>query len=159
MGGSDESRTTGILAEIAANIGATAGLEVLSVKISGGGRGRVVRLDVDRAGPVGVNLEDCGAMSAALGTAIEEAGLFDGPYTLEVSSPGIDRPIRTPDDVRRNTGRRVVVETRLPIEGKTRFRGVLAGASGANWIVRGDDGAEWAVPSETVIRACQDCQF
>jgi len=159
MGEPSVSRTTEHLTRLAVEIAAEMELEVLSVKVSGGGGHRIVRLDVDRAGPVGVNLADCENLSVAIGGAIEDTALFGAPYSLEVSSPGIDRPIQTDDDARRNTGRRVVVETRLPLSGKTRFHGVLAGVSGSNWIVRGEDGTEWAVPSEMVIRACQDCRF
>jgi ribosome maturation factor RimP len=135
------------------------GLEIVEVLVHGAGHHRIVRVDIDRAGPEGVNLEDCQAVSNALGDAIEAEELFDDRYTLEVSSPGLDRPIRTPEDVRRNTGRRIVVETRVPVDGKSRIRGVLEGLSDGNWVVCGDDGTRWLLAAESVARARQDRPF
>jgi ribosome maturation factor RimP len=144
------------LAEAAA---ARVGVEVVEVHLHGGRGHRLVRVDVDRAGASGVNLDDCQAISAALGDAIEAAGLIEDHYTLEVSSPGLDRPIRTSDDVRRNTGRRVVVETQVAVAGKRTLRGVLAGQSGTDWIVEEDDGKRHVVAAENVAIARQDVPF
>ena len=91
---------------------------------------------------------------------MDRLDLVDHAYTLEVSSPGIDRPIRTADDVRRNTGRMVDVELREPIEGRRRLRGVLLGLDGDRLRVReGEEEPEVRVPLDLVVRACQHVPF
>jgi ribosome maturation factor RimP len=144
---------------LAEAVASSLGIEVVDVQVHGGRGNRIVRVDVDRAGAAGVTLDDCQSISGPLGDAIETGGLIDDHYTLEVSSPGLDRPIRTSDDVRRNTGRRVVVETQIAIGGKRRFRGVLLGQTGGDWILAEDDGTQRALPSETVAQARQDVPF
>lgn len=153
-----ENRAVVEVRRLAEGVANELGLEVVEVFFHGGGHG-IVRVDVDRAGPGGVNLVNCQAVSTALGDAIEAEGLFEDRYTLEVSSPGLDRPIQSTADVRRNTGRRVVVETRLPVDGRTRFCGVLMGLSGGDWVVCEDDGTRSVVAAENVVRARQDVPF
>ena len=85
--------------------------------------------------------------------------LIDQSYVLEVSSPGVDRPIVSEDDYRRNSGRRVVVETLEPIDGRSRFRGLLLGLADG-WLrlaTGGED--ELRIPLVQVARARQDVEF
>jgi len=144
---------------IAAEIAGTLGLELVEVKCHTSGRRWLVRLDVDRPGPEGVGIGDCERMSRELAAALDAADAVEHAYTLEVSSPGIDRPIRTEDDARRNTGRRVVLETREPIEGHTRIRGILLGLEADEWRLRDESGAEVRVSASVVLSARQDVVF
>jgi ribosome maturation factor RimP len=93
--------------EISAPILARLGLELVELAVRGSGSQRVVRLDIDRAGAHGVGIDDCQQVSREISDKLDELDPIDGAYQLEVSSPGIDRPLRTADDFRRNTGRRV----------------------------------------------------
>jgi ribosome maturation factor RimP len=95
-------------------------------------------------------------MTEALGPALDETDLIESHYNLEVSSPGIDRPIRTDDDVRRNLGRRVAVETRTPIAGSKHLSGELLGVQDGALHVRLDDGEEALIPRENVVLARQE---
>jgi len=145
--------------EIACSVAAACNVEVVDLLLRGSSKRRILRVDIDRAGPQGVDVGDCARMSEQLGRALEETELIEQSYNLEVSSPGIDRPIRTEDDVRRNTGRRVVVHTIEPIEGQRVLRGVLEGLSGGVLRLCGESGQSWSVPLDVVEKAQQDVGF
>jgi ribosome maturation factor RimP len=134
------------------------GLEIVDTVFGRRGHRWYVRVDIDRAGTEGVRLEDCERVSGALEAALDESGVVEDAYVLEVSSPGLDRPIRTDDDVRRNTGRAVVVETREPIDGRRSFRGVLLGADRDAFRLR-EAGGETRVPRSLIVKAHQEIGF
>jgi ribosome maturation factor RimP len=123
----DEKRE--ILAEverIAHDVAARLGVEIVEFVFHSQGRHSLLRIDIDRPGLPGVALADCETFSRTLGDQIEELTFFDAPYELQISSPGIDRPIRSDDDLRRNAGRPVWLEYRDD-NGKLReLRGTLA---------------------------------
>ncbi len=134
------------------------GLEVVDVVYRPQGRHTLLRIDVDRPGAAGVDIADCERMSRDLEALLEEADLVPGSYDLQVSSPGVERPIRSDDDYRRNAGRRVVVETTEPWGGRVRFRGVLAGLAGGTVRVVEESGEEIGIPRERVSIAKQDAE-
>lgn len=134
------------------------GLEVVDVVFRPHGRHTLLRVDVDRAGPAGVRLEDCEQVSRDVERRLEDLDLIHGAYDLQVSSPGTERPIRSEDDYRRNTGRSVVVETRAPVLGETRFRGVLAGIENGSVRVVDRGGEEVRIPLNEVSSAKQDVE-
>jgi len=135
------------------------GLELVDLSLRGSSRKRLLRLDVDRAGPRGVDLDDCRAVSTALDQELEERELIQGEYTLEVSSPGIDRPIESADDIRRNTGRKIVVTTREPVEGSLLVRGVLLGGDGDALTLFRESGGEVRIPLHAIEKARQDASL
>jgi ribosome maturation factor RimP len=136
-----------------------AGVELVDLTLKGSSRKRILRLDIDRAGPQGVDIEDCKRMSEAIGAAIEAGDLIRGSYVLEVSSPGVDRPIRSADDIRRNTGRRVVVTTNEPVAGKRAFRGLLVGKGDGSLRLAEKDNEETEIPLKKIETARQDVGF
>lgn len=144
--------------EMAGQTAADLGLEIVDVLLRLQGKHTLLRIDVDRAGPRGVGLADCEALSRALDERLDDADVLRGAYELQVSSPGIDRPIVTDDDVRRNTGRRVDVELSEPIAGARRVRGVLLGLDGDALKVASADGGETLVPRGAIMRAVQDVE-
>lgn len=81
------------------------GLDLIEVELKGSKANMVVRVIVDADG--GVKLETCAGVNRAIGDALDTADVMPGRYRLEVSSPGIDRPLRTPRDFQRNAGRAV----------------------------------------------------
>ena len=103
-----------------------AGLELVDV-VFGREHGRkVLRVTVDRDG--GVDLETISAISEQVSRRLDVEGFDPGGYALEVSSPGIERPLRTPAQYARAVGEQVQVRTRVPIEGARSMRGELVAA-------------------------------
>lgn len=97
------------------------GYELVALEMVG--RPRVLRVFMDKAD--GITVDDCAAMSHLLGRVFEvEAVDYD---RLEVSSPGLDRPLRTPQDFERFMGARAAIALRVPVNGRKRFTGVLRG--------------------------------
>jgi len=144
------------LTRLASPILAEAGLELVELALKGTGSRCVLRLSIDRAGSEGVGLEDCQRISRELSSALDEAEPIPMSYVLEVSSPGIDRPIRTADDIRRNTGRRVVV-TATDATGQQRsYRGTLLGSQREQIRLMGEAQEEIRIPLVNVVSARQD---
>jgi ribosome maturation factor RimP len=118
------------------------------------GRGRgLLRIVVDTPDGDGrVRLDECAAVSREVGHTLDALDLIPGSYTLEVTSPGIDRTLGREIDFERAVGREVAVETRDPIEGRRRFRGRLAGFANDRALVEVDAHAV-SIPFEAIARA------
>jgi ribosome maturation factor RimP len=99
------------------------GVELVMLEQGGGQRQRVVRLYIDHAG--GVTHEMCGRVSEAVGRVMDEAKAIGGPYTLEVSSPGLERPLRKREHFESQVGKKVYIRTRVPVEGAKVWQGRL----------------------------------
>ena len=102
----------------------TLGLELADVICVGQGPRSVIRVFIDK--PEGITLDDCERAHKALGPALDVADPFPHAYTLEVSSPGLDRPFKRIQDYRRAVGRRVTLKLREPLAGQWRLVGTLA---------------------------------
>ncbi len=89
-----------------------------------------------------MSVEDCEAVSRALSPVLDVNDPIERAYRLEISSPGIDRPLVRKSDFERYTGHIAKIETSMPIQGRKRFRGVLAGTEGETARIRRDDAAE-----------------
>lgn len=110
--------------EIVERVARDRGLEVVDVEFRGGGKARMLRIFIDR--PEGVTHEDCATVSNEVGTILDVEDAVPGAsYTLEVSSPGLDRRISKAADFERFTGRLVKVSTREEHEGNRHFEGRL----------------------------------
>jgi ribosome maturation factor RimP len=103
------------------------GMELIDVEFHRGPGGWVLRVFIDKE--EGVTLEDCAAVSHQLGDVLDAKLERDEPYHLEVSSPGLDRPLTKPKHFAAFEGRPAIIRTNRPVEGKKKFRGVLAGLS------------------------------
>ncbi len=116
------------IAEIAQRVGESEGIEIVDVEFLGAGRGRVLRIFIDR--PQGVSHADCEFISQQVGTILDVEDVIPGDsYTLEVSSPGLERKLIKATDFERFVGRKAKVVLREPVEDKRRWEGVLAGIS------------------------------
>ncbi len=145
------------LEDLAKSAAEACGVEVVEVRFHAQGKHSFLRVDIDRAGPRGVDLGDCEAVSRILDRSLEDSGILaDQRYDLQVSSPGLDRPIRSDDDFRRNTGRRVVLEIRSGDRGVERIRGVLEAASSEHLRVAVPGAAPLWVERGSVLSAVQD---
>jgi ribosome maturation factor RimP len=110
--------------EIAERVAASTGLEIVEVELRGGGKGRMLRIFIDK--PSGVTHEDCANLSREMGTILDVEDVIPGAsYLLEVSSPGLDRKLIRPADYERFTGSRVKLTTRQPVNGSHHFEGRL----------------------------------
>ena len=126
------------------------GYELVDLEHSAGRGSAVVRLYIDRA--QGVGIEDCERVSREVSALLDVEDPIPTAYTLEVSSPGFDRVLRTPEHFARFVGARVFVELRAAREGRRRYTGTLLGAdeSGVELEV---DGMRVAVPYEEMAKA------
>ena len=126
------------------------GVEIVTVEIVGSKKAPTIRVFIDAEG--GISFDELARTQAWIGTMMDELDPFPGAYMLEVSSPGIDRPLRTPEHFERFAGETVSVKTRGPLEGRSSFTGELAGfADGAVRLLV--DGAELSIPYEQIKRA------
>jgi ribosome maturation factor RimP len=111
------------------------GVDLYDVELVGG----ILRVLVDREG--GVDIDVIGQLTRAVSARLDEIDPLPGRYTLEVSSPGLERRLRRPEHYARSVGTRVVVKTVPGTPGERRVEGELAGADDDGFEVRSDDGA------------------
>ncbi|MDX1406097.1 MAG: ribosome maturation factor RimP [Woeseiaceae bacterium] len=102
------------------------GYELSDLELKLGGRDGVVRVFIDK--PEGVDLTDCELVSKQLSAVLDVEDPLPGHYTLEVSSPGLDRKLTKPEHFQRYVGETVRVKLRFPVSGRRNFRGTLSAA-------------------------------
>jgi ribosome maturation factor RimP len=108
---------------LAEQVAASLGMEVIRAEIKGGGGRSIVRVFIDQPG--GISLNDCERFSRQFSVLLDVEDWIPFSYMLEVSSPGLDRPLVKEADFRRFAGKRAKVRTRTPIQGQNVFRGVI----------------------------------
>jgi ribosome maturation factor RimP len=140
------------------------GLEIFDVQYRREAAGMVLRVRIDRPGPAAtaeesVSVEDCANVSRDLSAILDVEDFVPTGYTLEVSSPGLDRPLRGADDYRRFAGRRAKVVVRAPIDGQGFFRGRLAGVEGNDVLLEAEDGRTRRVRLDAITRANLEVEF
>jgi ribosome maturation factor RimP len=106
---------------------AAAGCVLWDVEFIKQGAGRVLRITIDKEGPEGVGIDDCEAVHRAIDPLLDEADPIDGSYSLEVSSPGIERELSMPWHVEACSGSEAELRLFAPVGGQRVFRGTLAG--------------------------------
>ena len=129
------------------------GLEIVDIELkSEGGRGgRVLRLYLDKEG--GPSVEELSRVSHGLSDLLDEhEDIVEGAYTLEVSSPGINRPLRRPEHFARFIGKKIRVRTRDMINGRRAFLGELLEVS-TQTIAVNQDGARWDIPFSQIEKS------
>jgi ribosome maturation factor RimP len=116
--------------EIAERVASSSGLEIVEIEFLGGGKARMLRVFLDKASAgtdplAGVTHEDCANFSREFGTILDVEDVMPGSYTLEVSSPGLDRKLIKAADFTRFTGSRLKLTTRQPVDNNRNFEGRL----------------------------------
>lgn len=125
-------------------------VEVLEVRLLGRGKGALLRVTIDRSG--GVTLDDCERFSRSLGLLLDAEDYLQGPYNLEVSSPGLDRPLTVLKDFERHKGKLVRIITKDKIDNQNFFLGRIIGITAD--IIRLDiSGEERNIPFDNISRA------
>jgi ribosome maturation factor RimP len=137
---------TGLAARVAAIVSPVlAGLmfRLVRVKVSSG-QGHTVQIMAERSDG-SMSIEECEAISRALSPVLDVADPVEGAYRLEISSPGLDRPLVRRSDFDRHVGDVVKIELAAPLNGRRRFRGTLAGVDDGAACLRSEDGQDGAV--------------
>ncbi|MEZ5292111.1 MAG: ribosome maturation factor RimP [Vicinamibacterales bacterium] len=150
--------------ELAGEIASAYGLELFDVTYGREGGGFVLRVVLDRPGPSAsaedsVSLEHCQKVSEELSAVLDVEDVLPEAYTLEVSSPGLDRPLRTRDDYVRFAGRLAKIVTSEPVERQTAFAGRLRGLSGDDVLFENEGGRLVRLPMTLIRRARLEVEF
>ena len=148
-----ENRIESIVRALVEPVVAASGLELVDVKYGRSPQGMTLRLVLDKAG--GVGIDDCAEISRLAGDILDANDPIDGAYHLEVSSPGINRPLKKIGDFERFAGQRVFVETVEPINGRRRFKGLLEGVNNGTIAISADR-LTFDIPYEKISKARLD---
>jgi ribosome maturation factor RimP len=138
--------------EIAQRVTESEGMELVEVEVKGGGNQRFVRISIDK--PAGVTHADCELVSQQVGTILDvEEVVPGGRYTLEVSSPGVERKLLKPGDYQRFQGKKAAVKLRDAIDGRRNWEGTLAGFEEGSVALEIGPGKTIRFPFEQVQKA------
>jgi len=141
------------------------GLELVDVHLTRESVGWVVRVTIDRPGPAAtpeesVGIEDCSLVSRELSTILDVEDPLDRAYTLEVTSPGLDRALRHEADYRRFAGRLAKLVLERPVDGQTFFNGRIQGVEGGEVVILvGKKERAHRIPIDGIKRANLDVEF
>ena len=131
-------------------------IEIVEVEFK---QGREPALTVYIDTETGVDLDTCEKFHRAIDPVLEEADpTFGAPYTLNVSSPGLDRPLKTDRDFQKNIGNKVEVKLFAPLKGKKLFELVLKGHD-ENCVYLDDNGEEWKLEKSKIAKICRAIDF
>jgi ribosome maturation factor RimP len=146
------------LLELIEPIAESLGLEVVRVRLMGGTQRRRLQIMAERGSDHDIAVEECARLSRAVSEVFDAADPIAGEYLLEVSSPGIDRPLTRLSDFDLFEGYEARLETDRMVEGRKRFKGVLAGTEDENIAIdlEGEDDTalipfEWLVDAKLVL--------
>ncbi len=126
------------------------GYECWGVEFISQGRHSVLRVYIDR--PEGILIDDCEAVSRQVSGILDVEDPISGEYTLEVSSPGMDRPLFTLEQFAQHAGEQVKIRLRSPFEGRRNFQGILRGVEEQDVVVLVDD-HEYLLPIDSIDKA------
>jgi ribosome maturation factor RimP len=139
-----------LLHDMIAPIVASLGCELWGLEYLTQGRYTTLRIFIDA--PAGVSLEDCEKVSRQISSVMDVEDPIDGEYTLEVSSPGMDRPLYTPTHYARYVGETVNLRLRMPRDGRRRFKGEIVKVEGEDVAVN-VEGKEILLPVDAIDKA------
>jgi len=150
--------------ELATRVAAGYGLEIFDVELKREGGQQVLRVVVDRPGPAAtpeesVSIDDCARVAEELGTLLDVEDVVPGGYTFEVSSPGLDRPLRSADDYRRFAGRWAKIVTSEPVQRQTAFAGRVKGIEGDDVLFESEGRKLIKLPLRLISRARLEVEF
>lgn len=137
--------------EIADRVATDHGLELVHLEVAGPENKPIVRVFIDK--PNGVTHDDCSEMSLHLGTILDVEDFIHASYTLEVSSPGLERGLYKPADYERFSGSDAKMKTRQPINGQRNFRGRLLGLDGNDVLFEDRTNGKVRIPLDIITKA------
>ena len=136
---------------IAERVAIDHGLELVHAEVAGPDNKPIVRIFIDK--PNGVTHQDCSEVSLHVGTVLDVEDFIHASYTLEVSSPGIERGLYKLQDYERFAGSLAKLKTRKPVNGQRNFRGRLLGIDGEDILIEDRTSGRVKVPFEVVAKA------
>ena len=140
------------ITRIANDIAQPRGIEIVEIELLGAGKQRVLRIFIDR--PDGVSHADCEFVSQKVGDALDAEDLIPGEnYTLEVSSPGVERKLTKPADFQRFAGQKAKIVMREAVEDQKFWEGVLRGVEGEAVVIEPAEGRLLHIPLAIIKRA------
>ena len=145
--GSIEERVQAIAERVAID----RGLELVHAEVAGPDNKPIVRIFIDK--PNGVTHQDCSEVSLHVGTVLDVEDFIHASYTLEVSSPGIERGLYKSQDYERFAGSLAKMKTRKPINGQRNFRGRLLGIDGEDVLFEDRTSGRVKIPFEIIAKA------
>ncbi len=145
-----------IVREMAGEVAESLELELVDVEYVKEGGSWFLRVYIDK--PAGISHDDCQAVSERLGKKLDEKDPIPQSYIFEVSSPGIERPLKKPEDFIRFSGRKVRASTFSPIEGQREFVGELNGLKDGTLLIN-IKGKQMALPMEKVAKVRLEADF
>ena len=150
--------------EIAERVAASRGLTIWEIQSRRESSGHVVRVFIDRPGPAAtaeesVSIEDCEQVNREMSIILDVEDPLPFAYTLEVSSPGLDRPLRGEDDYRRFAGRLAKVVVSEAIDNQKAFEGRLRGLDGGEVLLEGANGRMHRLPLRLITRGKLAVEF
>lgn len=128
------------------------GFEIVRIQLTGG-HSPTLQVMVERLDRRPMKVDDCASISRTASAILDVEDPFQGSYTLEVSSPGIDRPLVRPQDFERFAGFEIRVETSAPVDGRRRFRGKLLGMEGGMVRIALEGMGTVALPYRSILKA------
>jgi ribosome maturation factor RimP len=149
---------------IAERVTRSLGLEVWDIVSRRESSGQVIRVFIDRPGPAAtpeesVSIEDCAEVSREIGTILDVEDPLPSAYTLEVSSPGLDRPLRGAEDYRRFAGRLAKIVVSEAVDNQKAFEGRLRGVEDSAVLLEGPRGRMHRLPMQLITRARLEVEF
>lgn len=126
------------------------GIEIVTVEVVGAKKSPTIRVYIDT--PSGVSFDELAAAQRWINDLMDEIDPFPGAYMLEVSSPGIDRPLRTPEHFARFAGETAVIKTKGPLDGRSTWTGAIVSAD-ADGVVLDVDGEQRTIAFTDMKRA------
>ena len=152
---SDNSNDRNILEDALWAMGESAcelhGFSLLEVELNKGKGRWLVRFYIDSEN--GVDVDDCAMVSRTIGRFMDARDPIDYPYTLEVSSPGLDRPLRRAEDFAKYSGDHIKIKTKEPVSGRKSFTGTLQGISDGIVIIETIDGEKFDISLSNIKKA------
>jgi ribosome maturation factor RimP len=137
--------------EVASRVCIDHGLELVHAEVAGPEGKPIIRLFIDK--PAGVTHEDCSAVSHEVGTILEVEDFIHSPYTLEVSSPGLERGLYKRADYERFAGHAAKLKSRVAVGGQRNFRGRIVGVEGDKVVFEDKISGRVSIPLEAVVKA------
>jgi ribosome maturation factor RimP len=137
--------------QIAERVATDGGLELVHAEVAGPEGKPILRVFIDK--PEGVTHEDCAAVSLHLGTVLDVEDFIHSAYTLEVSSPGLERGLYKRQDYERFAGRMAKMKSRVSLNGQRNFRGRILGVEGDRVVFEDKTSGRVVVPLEAIVKA------
>ena len=149
---------------ITGRVASSYGLEVFDVQFRREASGMVLRVQIDRPGPAAtaeesVSVEDCARISRDLSAILDVDDVVPTAYVLEVSSPGLDRPLTRAGDYERFAGRRAKLVMKQRVDGQGYFKGRLRGVEDGYVLIEAEDKRMHRVPLDLISRANLEVDF